>query len=105
MADCMGTAKYTGKMSASSYCYSVRSIQRRVCVSCSLSAVGGIGNGQILTMQVNVTTGTLRFWRDGKPHGPGYTSGVKGPLRWAVSAYAPGSTFEIVPAPRLLAFP
>jgi hypothetical protein len=39
MADCMGTAKYTGKISASSYCYSVRSIERRVCVFRVLSVL------------------------------------------------------------------
>ena len=28
---------------------------------------------------------TLKFWVNGKPHGPGFTSGVTGSLRWALS--------------------
>ena len=37
---------------------------------------GKIEVGQVLTMQVDTDADTLMFWLDGKPHGPGYTSGV-----------------------------
>ena len=39
---------------------------------------GMINEGQVLTMQVDLDAGTLKFWVDGKPHGPGWTSGVTG---------------------------
>ena len=39
-------------------------------------AAGRIEPGQVLTMQVDTDTGTIKFWVDGKPHGSGYTSGV-----------------------------
>ena len=39
---------------------------------------GHVGPGQVLTMQVDMDAGTLNFWLDGKPHGPGYTSAVTG---------------------------
>ena len=32
---------------------------------------GEIGAGQILTMQVDLDAGTLKFWLDGTPHGAG----------------------------------
>ena len=47
--------------------------------------IEGIESGQVLTMQVDTDAGTLKFWVDGKPHIPGYTSGVTGPLRWATT--------------------
>ena len=60
---------------------------------------GLINDGQVLTMQVDLDAGTLKFWVDGKPHGPGFTSGVTGRLRWAASVYCKGSTVQIVPTP------
>ena len=45
---------------------------------------GRIRSGQVLTMQVDTDAGTLKFWVDGKPHGPG---GVTGPLRCAATLY------------------
>ena len=65
------------------------------------NAAGRIEPGQVLTMQVDMDAGTLKFWLDGKPHGPGYTSGVTGPLRWAFSALYPFISVEIVPTPEL----
>ena len=62
---------------------------------------GEIKPGQVLTMQVDTDAGTLKFWVDGKPHGPGYTSGVTGPLRWATSVGFKGNAVEIVPTPEL----
>ena len=64
-------------------------------------SAGRIKPGQILTMQVDTDAGTLKFWLDGKPHGPGYSSGVTGPLRWATNVYPTGSSVEIVPTPEL----
>ena len=52
-------------------------------------------------MQVDTDAGTLKFRLDGKPHGPGYTSGVTGPLRWATSAGFTGNAVEIVPMTEL----
>ena len=82
---------------------------------CMNSGIGGLcGNGkedddearkiepgQVLTLQVNMDAGTLKFWLDGKPHGPGYTSGVTGPLRWATVVGRTGDVVEIVPTPEL----
>ena len=60
---------------------------------------GRIDDGQVLTMQVDLDAGTLKFWLDGKPHGPGFTSGVTGRLRWATSIYFKGNSVQIVPTP------
>ena len=62
---------------------------------------GRIEPGQVLTMQVDMDAGTLKFWVDGKPHGPGYTSGVTGPLRWATNVRFKCNSVEIVPTPEL----
>ena len=62
---------------------------------------GEIESGQVLTMQVDTDAGTLKFWLDGKPHSPGYTSGVTGPQRWATSVFYKGNSVEIVPTPEL----
>jgi len=62
---------------------------------------GWIKPGQVLSMQVDTDAGTLKFWVDGKPHGPGYTSGVTGPLRWATTVGFKGHFIEIVPTPEL----
>ena len=52
-------------------------------------------------MGADLGKGTLRFWVDGKPHGPGHSSGVTGRLRWAVCLYYKGIAVEIVPTPGL----
>ena len=52
-------------------------------------------------MEADLDKGTLRFWVDGKPHGPGRSSGVTGRLRWAVILYYKGAAVEIVPTPEL----
>ena len=69
---------------------------------------GGDGAGKInerqivISMEADLDKGTLRFWLDGKPHGPpGWSSGVAGRLRWAVSVYHKGAAVEIVPTPEL----
>ena len=62
---------------------------------------GTINEGQIVSMEADLDKGTLRFWVDGKPHGPGWGSGVTGRLRWAVSLYYKGGAVEIVPTPEL----
>ena len=62
---------------------------------------GKINPGQILTIEADLDKGTLRFWVAGKPHGPGYTSGVTGRLRFATSVYRKGNSVQIVPTPEL----
>ena len=62
---------------------------------------GEIKSGQVLTMQVDTDAGTLKFWVDGNPHGPGFTDGVTGPLRWATTVCYKGNNVEIVPTPKL----
>ena len=62
---------------------------------------GEINEGQIVSMEADLDKGTLRFWVDGKPHGPGWSSGVTGRLRWAVCVYYKGGAVEIVPTPEL----
>ena len=62
---------------------------------------GEINEGQIVSMEADLDKGTLRFWVDGKQHGPGYSSGVTGRLRWAVSLHYKGEAAEIVPTPEL----
>ena len=39
---------------------------------------GMINEGQIVSMEADLDKGTLRFWVDGKPHGPG--------VAWLVTA-------------------
>ncbi len=59
---------------------------------CGDDEAGSVLEGQVLTMQVDLNKGTLKFWVDGKPHGPGYTHGVTGPVQWSA---------EMVPTPEL----
>jgi hypothetical protein len=63
--------------------------------------VGFINEGQIVSMEADLDKGTLRFWVDGKQHGPGFMSGVQGRVRWAVSLAYKGAAVEIVPTPEL----
>ena len=60
---------------------------------------GRINDGQVLTMQVDLDAGTLKFWVDGKPRGSGFTSGLTGRLRWATSVRYKGNSVQIVPTP------
>jgi hypothetical protein len=62
---------------------------------------GKINEGQIVSMEADLDKGTIRFWVDGKQHGPGHSSGVTGRLRWAVSLAFKGAAVEIVPTPEL----
>jgi hypothetical protein len=62
---------------------------------------GEINEGQIVSMEADLDKGTLRFWVDGKPHGPGHSSGVTGRLRWVASLCYKGGAVEIVPTPEL----
>ena len=52
-------------------------------------------------MEAHLEKGTLRFWVDGKQHGPGFMSGVEGRVRWAASVCYKGAAAEIVPTPEL----
>ena len=62
---------------------------------------GPINEGQILSLELDLDLGTLMFFVDGKRHGPGYTSGVTGKLRFATSVFYIGITVQIVPTPEL----
>ena len=62
---------------------------------------GFINEGQIVSMEADLDKGTLRFWVDGKPRGPGWGSGVTGRLRWAVCLGYKGNAAQIVPTPEL----
>jgi hypothetical protein len=59
-------------------------------------AAGGISQGQVLTLELDTDAHTLKFWRDGHPHGPGYSVGVCGSLRWALSTGYIGEGVQIV---------
>lgn len=63
---------------------------------------GPIESGDVLPMQVDTDAGTLKFWKNGEPHGPGYTNGVRGLLQWAAWIYNVRSTVAIVPTPAAL---
>jgi hypothetical protein len=64
---------------------------------------GKINPGQILTLEADLDKGTLRFWVAGKPHDPGYTSGVTGRLRFATTVRYKSNSVQIVPTPELQA--
>ena len=68
------------------------------------NSAGEIKSGQILTIEADLDKGTLRFWVAGKPHGPGYTSGVTGRLRFAISVDRKDNSVQIVPTPELQAW-
>ena len=65
------------------------------------SVAGEVKVGQILSLELDMDAGTLKFWRGGKPHGPGWSSGVKGRLRWALTTIDKGEAVQIVPTPDL----
>ena len=58
---------------------------------------GEINDGQIVSMEADLDKGTLRFWVDGKLHGPDHSSGVAGRLRWALNLRDKGNAIQIVP--------
>ena len=62
---------------------------------------GHINDGQIVSMEADLDKGTLRFWVDGKPNGPGWSTVVTGRLRWAVSLGSKGGAVQIVATPEL----
>ena len=62
---------------------------------CYDDEAGRIEPGQVLIMQVDTDAGTLKFIVDGKLHGPGYTSGVTGLLRWAICVINKKDSVEI----------
>ena len=63
---------------------------------------GRIRDGQVLTMEVDLDVGTLKFWVDGKPHGSGWTSGVTGPVQVVAKMFwSNAGSIHIVPTPEL----
>jgi hypothetical protein len=59
---------------------------------------GEIFEDQVVTMELDTDAHTLKFWVDGKPHGPGFRSGVVGSLRWALSMGPESHATQIVPS-------
>jgi hypothetical protein len=60
--------------------------------------------GQVLSIRVDLDTGSLKFWRDGVPHGVGFEDDetiMKGPVRWFAEVMHPDSSIQIVPTPEL----
>ena len=64
-------------------------------------SAAGFNEGQIISMVADLDKGALRFWLDGQSHGPGWSSGVKGKLRWSVSMLNEGLAVQIAPTPKL----
>ena len=67
--------------------------------------VGKIKDAQVLSMELNMDVGTLKFWVDGHLHGPGFT-GIRpgdfgGRLRWATCVTKVGMSVRIVLTPTL----
>lgn len=55
----------------------------------------------VLTLELDTDLGTLKFFVNGKIHGPGFTGVTGGPMRWAVSLWGIGDFAQIVPNPEL----
>ena len=69
------------------------------------AVVGKIKGGQVLTMELNMDVGALKFWVDGHVRGLGFT-GIRpgdfgGRLRWAACVTKVGMSARIVPTPAL----
>ena len=65
---------------------------------------GDTSDYKIISIGVGLWTkdkGTLRFWVDGKPHGPDWSSGVAGSLRGVVCLYYEGNAAQIMPTAEL----
>ena len=59
---------------------------------------GAICDTDVLTLELDTDTRALRFWLNGKPHGPGYSKlPTEGPLRWAASMFNEGCSVTIIP--------
>ena len=55
---------------------------------CNADPAGRFGAGSMLTMRLDLHVGTLKFWVDGKRHGPGYRDiDCSGTYRWATSLF------------------
>ena len=53
-------------------------------------------------MDLDADAHTLKFWVDGKPHGPVFMSGVKGSLRWAMNTLSEYNYIQIVPSAAII---
>jgi hypothetical protein len=58
---------------------------------------GTFAMGDRIGVLLDLDAGWLRFYRNGKRCGPGYTEGVTGPLLRAVQFYSPGDKATAVP--------
>jgi hypothetical protein len=71
----------------------------------SCGEAGQICCGQVLSIRVDLDNGSLKFWRDGVPHGPGIENDkriTKGPVRWLAEVLYSDCSVQIVPTPELL---
>ena len=59
---------------------------------------GQVSEGQVVTIELDTDAHTLKFWVDGKHHGPGFTSIVLGSLRWTLRISAVFDAVQIVPS-------
>jgi hypothetical protein len=57
---------------------------------------GQVLEGQVLTMELDTDAHALKFWVDGQLDGAGFTSGVVGSLRWALSIGAVSNATQIL---------
>ena len=58
-------------------------------------AQGVIDVGDKIGMLLDLTAGSLKFYRSGKLYGPGYPSGVKGPVVRTVEMYYAGTVVSL----------
>ena len=58
---------------------------------------GSLHTGDRLAISLNLEEGSLRFFDNGRPHGPGWDAGsVRGPVVWAVLMYSKGESIRLV---------
>jgi hypothetical protein len=60
-------------------------------------AQGGFASGDRVGVLLDLDAGWMRFYRNSKRYGPGFTKGVAGPLVHAAALFNAGSAVEIVP--------
>ena len=62
----------------------------------SADAAGAFATGDRLGMRLDLNAGTLSFFKNGSPHGPGHT-GVAGPVKRCVEMYGADSSVTVLP--------